>query len=105
MARSNKKCHWSTKLCQKQLFVFYSLLRTRSRSSRSQMFLKIDVLKNFAIFTGKRLCYEFLFNELAGLQSSGVIKKKPQHRCLPVNIAEFLRKDLERLRWLPLQVY
>ena len=26
------------------------------RSSRSQMFLKIGALKNFAIFTGKHLC-------------------------------------------------
>ena len=26
------------------------------RSSRSQMFVKIDVLKNFAIFTGIDLC-------------------------------------------------
>ena len=26
------------------------------RSSRSQMFFKIGVLKNFAIFTGKNLC-------------------------------------------------
>ena len=27
------------------------------RSSRSQMFFKIDVLKNFAIFIGKHLCW------------------------------------------------
>ena len=27
------------------------------RSSRSQMFFKIDVLKNLTIFTGKRLCW------------------------------------------------
>ena len=27
------------------------------RSSRSQMFFKIGVLKNFAIFTGKNLCW------------------------------------------------
>ena len=27
------------------------------RSSRSQMFFKIDVLKHFTIFTGKHLCW------------------------------------------------
>ena len=37
------------------------------RSSRSQIFFKIDVLKNFAIFNGK------------------------QHKCFPVNMAKFLR--------------
>ena len=30
------------------------------KSSRSQMFFKIDVLKNFAIFTGKHLCRSYL---------------------------------------------
>ena len=30
------------------------------RSSRSQMFFKIEVLKNFAIFTVKHLCWSFL---------------------------------------------
>ena len=29
----------------------------KSRNSRSQLFFKIDVLKNFAIFTGKHLSW------------------------------------------------
>ena len=41
--------------------------------SRLQIFFKIDVFKNFAIFTGKRLCWRL------------------QHRSFPVNIAKFLR--------------
>ena len=32
----------------------------KSRSSRSQMFFKIDVLKNLANFTGKHLCRSYL---------------------------------------------
>ena len=40
------------------------------RTSRSQMFSKIDVLKNFALF---------------------LIKKSLQCRCFAVNIAKFLR--------------
>ena len=46
------------------------------RSSRSQMFLKIGALKNFAIFTGKHLCPSlFLWN---------FIKKRLRHSCFSV---------------------
>ena len=34
------------------------------RSNRSQMFFKIVVLKNLAIFTGKHLCWCFFFNKV-----------------------------------------
>ena len=34
------------------------------------MFFKIGVLKNFAIFTGKHLCWS-LFNKVAGLKATG----------------------------------
>ena len=55
------------------------------------MFYKKAVLKNFAIFTGKRLCWSLYFNENAGLQSCNFIKKRLRHRCFPVNYAKFLR--------------
>ena len=46
------------------------------------MFYKINALKNLAIFTGKHLCWRlFLIN---------FIKKRPQHRCFPANIAKCL---------------
>ena len=44
------------------------------RSSRQEVFCKKDVLRNFARFTGKHL-----------------FKKRPWHRCFPVNLAKFLR--------------
>ena len=50
-----------------------SYIPSKCRNSRLQVFFKIDVLKNFAIFTGKHLCWSL------------------QHRCFPVNIAKFLR--------------
>ena len=34
----------------------FSEMSVKYRSSRSQMFFKIAVLKKFAIFTGKHLC-------------------------------------------------
>ena len=46
------------------------------RSSRSQMFFKIGVLKNFAIFTGKHLCCNLFFNKVAGLRYATLLKKE-----------------------------
>ena len=60
------------------------------RSSRSQMFLKISVLKNFANLTGKHLCWSlFLIQTL--LDSVDSVKKRLQHRCYLVKLAKFLR--------------
>ena len=54
-------------------------IKDRCRTSRSQMFFKIVVLKNFAIFTGKHL------------KACNFIKKRLQYKCFPVNIGKFLR--------------
>ena len=35
-----------------------------------------------------------LFNKVAGLEACKFIKERLQHRCFPVNIAEFLRRVL-----------
>ena len=37
------------------------------KSSRPEVFCKKGVPKNFAKFTGKRLCQSFFFNKVAGL--------------------------------------
>ena len=58
------------------------------------MFYTTAVLKNLAIFTGKALCSSIFLSENAGLQSCNFIKKRLQHRCFPVNIAQFLRASL-----------
>ena len=44
---------------------------------------------------------ESLFTKTAGLQICNFIKKRIQHRCFPVNIAEFLRIAvfIEQLWW------
>ena len=43
--------------------IFLLLFRQFIRSMRSQIFFKIRVLKNFALFTGKLLCWSlFLIN-------------------------------------------
>ena len=59
----------------------------------------LGVLKNFTIFTGKQLCWSLF---LIKLKASFFIKKRLQHRCLPVNIAKFLRTFFfpKHLWWL-----
>ena len=50
------------------------------RSSRSQIFFKISVLKHFAIFTGKQSSRpEGLLHTL----------EKLLHKCFPVNIVKY----------------
>ena len=51
-----------------------------------EVFYKKTVLKNFAIFTGKHLCWSLFLNKVTGLQVVSL-----QHRCFPVNIAKFVR--------------
>ena len=59
------------------------------------MFFEMGVLKNFAVFTGKPLCWSLF------------LIKQQAFRCLPVNIAKSLRAALftEHLRWLLLQMF
>ena len=67
----------------------------KGRSSRSHIFFKIGALKNFAIFTGEHLYWSLLLIKLQRLQ----------HRCYPVNIAQFSKTAffIEHLQWLLLQ--
>ena len=46
---------------------------SRGRSSRLQMIFKIDVLKDFAIFTGKHLCWSFYLITLLTLRSTTLL--------------------------------
>ena len=73
-------------LCLKKILCTLSrslLVQARHyRSSLSQMFFKIDVLKDSADFTGKHQCWSLACN---------FIKKRLQHRCFPVKFANFLR--------------
>ena len=54
------------------------------------MFCKKGVLKNFANFTGKHLCWS-LFTKVAGLQTCNFIKKRPQNRCFPEKFVKYLQ--------------
>ena len=60
------------------------------KSSRSQMFFKIDVFKNFAMFTTKDLCWSLFLIKLQVWRNS---KRELQH-CFPENIVKFLRTTI-----------
>ena len=72
------------------------------RSSCSQMFFKISVLKNFANFTGTHLCWSlFLTKVSSGLKACNFIKKKLQHSCFTEKFAKYSSTTFftEHLRW------
>ena len=53
--------------------------------------MKKDVLINFTIFAGKRLCQNLFFNNVVGLRHATLLKRRLWHRRFLVNFAEFLR--------------
>ena len=59
-----------------------------------EVFRKKGVLKNFAIFTRKHLCWS-----LFGVLGVNFIKKRLQHRYFPVNITKLLRKSILKNIW------
>ena len=61
-----------------------------SEKYNEQVFYKKAALKNFAIFTGKNLCWSLFLNENAGRKSSNIIKERLHHRSFPIEIAKFL---------------
>ena len=66
------------------------------RCSSKEVFLKIS-----QYFQGNT-CVGASFNKVAGLEAYNFIKERLQHRCFPVNIANFLKTDFltEHVRWL-----
>ena len=61
------------------------------RSSHPEVFCKECVLRNFAKFTGKHKCQSFFFNKVAAPRPANSLKKRPWHRCFPVNFVQFVR--------------
>ena len=64
----------------------------KQQKQSTEVFRKKRVLKNFAIFTRKHLCWS-----LFGVFGVNIIKKALQHRCFPVNITKFLRTPASQL--------
>ena len=57
-------------LCLSKSLDTNTLANIITRSSRTEVFCKKGVLRNFAKFTGKHLCQSLFFNKVAGLEIS-----------------------------------
>ena len=66
----------------------------KAAQASTEVFREKGVLKNFAIFTGKHLCWSLNLIKLrpsgSCLRDCNFVKKRLQHRCFSVNIATFL---------------
>ena len=65
------------------------------RSSGSQMFFKVSVLKHFSHLTGRYLWFWGRFlNKVSGLKTYKFIRKRLQHRFFTEKLAKFSRATL-----------
>ena len=59
-----------------------------------EVFFEKDVIKHFANFTRKHLCWSLFFNRVTGQRACSFIKKRLQHRCVLVKLAKFYKQLL-----------
>ena len=52
------------------------------------------VLKNFANFTGKHLCWSLFSTKLQTFRPATLLKKRLLRSCFPVEFAKFLRTPI-----------
>ena len=78
---------------------------TVDRSSRWQMYFKIGVLKNFAIFTGKHLCWSIFLIKLLAWNSATLFKRDSNTVFFLWILRNFYKQHffMEHLRWLLLR--
>ena len=82
-----------------------SLIQSLPKSSRTQMFFKKGVLRNFATFTGKYLSWSLFLIKLQGLEPATLFKRDFNSGAI-LFFAKFLRTafSVEHLQWLLLSV-
>ena len=56
------------------------------------MFLEVCILKNFAIFTRKHMCWSQFLIKLQ-TKACNFIKNRLQHMCFPVNAAKIFKNS------------
>ena len=89
LIQHKKWCYWKPfKLFPKNVI--------KKHSNKSVQWLyKIAILKNFAKFTSKHLCWNLFFNEFSGLWPAILFKWRLQHRCFLVNLVKFLTMSFQ----------
>ena len=66
------------------------------RSSVRRFSIKEDVLKKFTM-SSENTCVGVTFKKYCRSEGCNVIKKRPQNRCLPVNIAKILKLLISKI--------
>ena len=76
-----------------------------NRSSRPEVFCKKVFLEILQYSQENKHLRQSIFNKVAGLRPATLSKKRPWHRCFPVNFVKFLRTSFltEHLWWLLLK--
>ena len=66
------------------------------------MFCKNGVLKNFAKFTEKHLCYSLFINKIAGLRPATLLKRETLAEVFSCEFCEIFKNNIfmEQLWWL-----
>ena len=64
------------------------------RNSHRRCSIKETVLKNFAIFTGKQLCWSLFFDKVEKKHRFYLKEKHLQHRRFPVSVAKLSRTPI-----------
>ena len=70
-----------------------------SRSTHPEVFFKKCLLKNLAKLTGKQLCQSLFFNNVEGLRSATLLKKRLWHKCFPVNFVKRPATLIKKRLW------
>ena len=74
----------SGKIC-KEIGEYYTV------SSHRRCSIKKVVLKMLQKLARKHLCWKLFFNKVVGWRPATLLKNRLQHRCFPVNFANFLK--------------
>ena len=75
--------------------LIFNKTRPNSEAASKCSILK-GILRNLAKFTRKHLCQSLLFNKVADLGSTTLLKKRLWHRYFPVNFVKFLRRPFSQ---------
>ena len=74
-------------------------LSTNKSSNRSVLYKKLFVFVKISQYSRETPVMKSLLNKVVGPKACKFIKKRPQHRCFPVNIGKFLRTPTYGCFW------
>ena len=83
-------------------YYFFRFESIKFRSGRSQMSFKIEVFKNFSIFTGKHLCWILFVIMLAAYNPANLLKRDSDASIFLLILLNFQEHlfFIEHLQWL-----